>query len=51
MNDRGYNDLEETIERLEKKIYELEKKIDLKDEEIQILNIQLTKKETHEQRW
>lgn len=26
MNDRGYNDLEETIERLEKKIYELEKK-------------------------
>jgi len=48
MNDRGYNDLEETKERLEKKIYELEKKIDLKNEEIQILNIQLTKKETHE---
>lgn len=50
MNDRGYNDLEETIDRLRKKIYDLEKKIDLKDEEIQILNIQLTKKETHEQR-
>ena len=48
MNDRGYNDLEETIDRLRKKIYDLEKKIDLKDEEIQILNIQLTKKETHE---
>ncbi len=50
MNDRGYNDLEETIERLKNKIYELEKKLDFANDEIQILNLQLTKKEIDEQR-
>tara|TARA_R110000796_G_scaffold93646_1_gene198241 strand:+ start:4283 stop:4429 length:147 start_codon:yes stop_codon:yes gene_type:complete len=48
MNDRGDNDLEEIIHRMKEEIIILEKKLDLANEEIQILNIQLTKRSANE---